>query len=314
MASEWVLQRTGAQAVSHSTVLQPLWGGHGELLRLRLEGAAPVILKKVVPPQSDSFSEQRKRRSYMVEQEFYRSYASRCGESSRVARLLGALAETDLWLLLLEDLQESGFQRCRSLREPEIAAGLRWLAHFHAAYLGVVAPGLWEQGSYWHLETRPEEWRGMAESPWKRLAHPLDAALRGVRNFTVIHGDAKPANFLWHRDGTAAAVDFQYVGGGAGIRDVAYFLDCCLDESGCDEQAEEWLDFYFGELRAAGAPGEVEQEWRPLFPVAWSDFWRFYLGWSRGVQPGRYTRRQLEKAEQYLSGVGKFGGSGGRGV
>ena len=52
-----------------------------------------------------------------------------------------------------------------------------------------------------------------------------------------MHGDAKLANFLFTSDHSqVAGVDFQYVGGGCGMKDVAYLLSC-LDEDACDTHA-----------------------------------------------------------------------------
>ena len=132
----------------------------------------------------------------------------------------------------------------------------------------------------------------------KDNAQSLDQRLRKARFQTLLHGDAKPANFCWNSQGDAAAVDFQYVGPGCGIRDVAYFLDGCLGESGCEDQAAGWLDFYFATLSQAldahtSASDAVEEEWRSLFPVAWSDFCRFEQGWGRPAPLGAYSQRQL---------------------
>jgi hypothetical protein len=86
-----------------------------------------------------------------------------------------------------------------------------------------------------------------------------------------------------------AAVDFQYVGGGCGMKDVAYFIGSCLYEEDCERYETELLDYYFArlrealELRDSGVdPDALEQEWRALYPVAWSDFHRFMKGWSPG--------------------------------
>ena len=89
-----------------------------------------------------------------------------------------------------------------------------------------------------------------------------------------------------------AAVDFQYVGGGVGVKDLAYFLSSIYDEDQLYDKEKECLDYYFAEL---GAEDEVEVEWRELYPYAWCDFYRFLKGWS----PGHY------KLNTYSEGMKK---------
>jgi hypothetical protein len=92
-----------------------------------------------------------------------------------------------------------------------------------------------------------------------------------------------------------ALVDFQYVGGGVGVKDVAYFLSSCLAPRECQALVPVYLNDYFRELQSAlrAEPAsaavdfrELEREWRALFPLAWVDFYRFLLGWA----PGQYDR------------------------
>ena len=305
----WVLSHTGSQALLKSTLLQNLWGGYGELLRLTLQGGSTpsVILKRVVPPSGleESVSDRRKRRSYLVEQAWYADGAKRCDNDCRVATCYAIEQLEGSSLLLLEDLGNAGFAPERPPRPQHIRAGLSWLAHFHSRFLSSPPPGLWEQGSYWHLDTRREEWRGMPEGCLKTAAEGLDQRLKAARYQTLLHGDAKPANFCWSPEGSAAAVDFQYVGPGCGIRDVAYFLDCCLGETGCERQANDWLELYFDVLRQAmrrdghaDHAEELEKEWRALYPVAWSDFCRFYQGWGNSSPLGSYSQRQLRQAAE----------------
>lgn len=295
----WVLSQTKAPAISQVHRLQSLWGGYGELLRVHLQGAGSVILKRVLPPPDEgSVSDRRKRRSYQVELAWYQAGAPLCDSHPRVAKFLASRVDGEEMMFLLEDLGASGFTPARPPLPEQREAGLRWLAHFHAKFLHQKPPGLWDQGSYWHLETRPEEWSRMAPSPWKENARAIDQALRNARFQTLVHGDSKPANFLWNSNGEAAVVDFQYVGPGCGIRDVAYFLDCCFGESLTEESLKGWLDLYFQTLRSAleSDVDALEEEWRALFPVAWSDYQRFYLGWGRSVQMGEWSRLQLEQA------------------
>ena len=299
---DWVFSRTGTQELAGSTLLQNLWGGYGELWRLGLRGGSltSVILKRVLPPESARFStsDQRKRRSYEVERAWYQQGSQQCNDDCRVAGCYGVEAP----LLLLEDLATVGFHPGRP---PNIRAGLSWLAHFHARFLKNCPAGLWGQGSYWHFETRQDEWRRMPAGRLKETAVAVDQCLRQARYQTLIHGDSKPANFCWNANGQAAAVDFQYVGPGCGIRDVAYFLDCCLSYTGSENKADGWLDFYFEVLNQAlrrhghRADG-LEAEWRALFPVAWTDYARFMQGWGRPSALSPYSQKQLERALRVL--------------
>ena len=87
---KWVLERLGAQAVIESTLLQNLWGGYGELRRLSLRGGPipSVMLKRVVPPVGAhrTVSDQRKSRSYEVEQAWDQAGSRRCDAECRVAQ------------------------------------------------------------------------------------------------------------------------------------------------------------------------------------------------------------------------------------
>ena len=115
-----------------------------------------------------------------------------------------------------------------------------------------------------------------------------------------MHGDAKLANFCFSEDGSkVAAVDFQYVGGGCGMKDVAYFISSCLDEDDSERMEQALLDRYFERLQAAlasvGSDVDFEalhKDWRALYPVAWTDFYRFLQGWSPGHwKIHRYSER-----------------------
>jgi aminoglycoside phosphotransferase (APT) family kinase protein len=107
--------------------------------------------------------------------------------------------------------------------------------------------------------------------------------LRSGRFQTIVHGDAKPDNFCFSDEGDrVASVDFQYPGGGPGIKDVAYLL---YGTNARDEPA--LLDRYFVSLRAQldepfrSEADAIEREWRTLYPIAAEDFRRFLAGWHR---------------------------------
>lgn len=283
--------------------LQALWGGYGELWRAELCAGAtltPVVVKSVRPPRDDaSRSHRRKLRSYDVEQVFYQRYAPRCNAlpGCRVPRPLKLSADDGGWLFVLEDLDASGFSGRRARAgAPEVTSALRWLAAFHARFLGVAPEGLWKIGTYWQLGTRPDELATLGHHPLRQAAPRLHRALEAARFKTLVHGDAKLENVCFERaGGEVALVDFQYVGGGVGVKDVAYFLSSGLAPRECEALIPQYLDAYFRELgravRANAATASVdvaalEQEWRELFPLAWVDFYRFLLGWA----PGQYER------------------------
>ena len=134
----------------------------------------------------------------------------------------------------------------------------------------------------------------MAAGKLKDAARALDLALNNARFQTLVHGDAKLANFCFSDGNTPnrlAAVDFQYVGSGVGVKDLVYFLGACLNQYDLFKYEHVILDEYFSQLKNALAHYQVkidvvhlEQEWRRLYSLAWADFYRFLLGWS----PGHY--------------------------
>lgn len=283
--------------------LQALWGGYGELWRAELRTGTtrtPVVVKSVRPPRDDaSRSHRRKLRSYDVEKMFYQRYAARCTSipGCRVPRAVQLKAEDDGWLFVLEDLDASGFSERRGhASAAHVTATLRWLAAFHARFLGTAPDGLWKIGTYWQLGTRPDELEAMRHEALRRAAPRLDSVLNAARFKTLVHGDAKLENVCFQREGgEVALVDFQYVGSGVGVKDVAYFLNGCLGARECDALVPVYLDEYFRELAsavqadAAGASVDMpalEREWRELFPFAWVDFYRFLIGWA----PGQFDR------------------------
>lgn len=293
-----ILRATGATRISAFSRVQTLWSGYGEILRVALEGAGcpqSVVVKRVRWPSeathprgwATSRSHERKVRSYEVEANFYRHHATKSDAHLRVPTLIAEQPLDDGVFLILEDLDSAGFTgRRTTLSDSEVDACLRWLAHFHATHLNASPDGLWPTGTYWHLQTRPDELAKIAGTPLHAAAATLDAKLRDTPFQTLVHGDAKVANFCFGPR-SVAAVDFQYVGGGCGIKDVAYFIGSCFDEDACQLRQEELLDRYCSHLHTAVArrhpavDGDALcQQWRELYPVAWTDFYRFLAGWS----------------------------------
>ncbi|HKI60269.1 MAG TPA: oxidoreductase family protein [Mariprofundaceae bacterium] len=296
--SRHILDSTAAESVSRGEVIASLWSGYGEIVRMHLEGAAveTVVLKHVRFPTErhhprgwhSDLGHQRKATSYEVEMAWYHDFSSRCGDGCRVPKCYASETMGEEHLMVLEDLDAVGFPlRKFCLSKPEAELCLKWLANFHATFLGEAPESLWPVGTYWHLATRPDELLATEDTSIRKAAPAIDAMLSGCRYQSLVHGDAKVANFCFSEDAEAvAAVDFQYVGGGCGMKDVAYFLGSCLDEMLQERWESEFLDLYFAELRKVLLEQErgvdldaLEREWRGMFPIAQADFYRFLVGW-----------------------------------
>ncbi|MDF1697937.1 MAG: DUF1679 domain-containing protein [Saprospiraceae bacterium] len=288
-----ILQCTGASSLLEKEVIQDLWSGYGEIMRIELKHAAieSVVVKHVQLPQNKNhprgwntdIGHQRKVKSYVVETTWYDTYSK--NSAARLPNCLAIERKEDEVLMVLEDLDAAGFPlRMRSVGWKEIASCLEWLAKFHASYLGKVPSGLWEVGTYWHLETRPHELEVLEDQRLKEAAPFIDKALNECVYKTFVHGDAKLANFCFSENGQVAGVDFQYVGGGCGMKDVAYFIGSCLSEKECERLESKILDTYFEHLQneLQEKNEALEKEWRLMYRMAWADFHRFLKGWSPG--------------------------------
>lgn len=291
-------------------VIQELWSGYGLIQRATLRKAREtqqVVIKHIdlslARPNrrgwGGSNSHERKVQSYEVEKIFYESYSANCSPSSRVPKLIAATESEGQggWIMVLEDLDRAGFPVRKDLAShTDVRACLAWLAHFHANFLGKDAAGLWPVGTYWHLATRPDEFEAMPQSHLKDAAHRIDSRLNHAVFQTLVHGDAKIANFCFSRTSEetntvphVAAVDFQYVGRGCGMKDVAYFVSSCVSGDQATRDHELLLNYYFETLEDALSTRDIavefsqlESEWRELYPFAWADFCRFLSGWSPG--------------------------------
>lgn len=290
----YLLHTTQASGCRELEVIQSLWSGYGKISRYQLVGSNyDTVVVKCISLSSDTQhprgwntdkSHSRKVKSYEVESQWYEQWSKECTASSKVPLYIGSFEEGGNRWIVLEDLDVNYPLRKDELSLREVKVCLTWLAHFHATFLGREPSGLWKVGTYWHLDTRPDELQKMQHKDLKAKANRLDDLLNTCRYQTVVHGDAKLANFCFSSVGeSVAAVDFQYVGGGCGMKDVAYFLGSCLSDEECQTHEVELLDFYFAELKKSVDTSvddlELEEEWRQLYPLAVADFVRFLLGW-----------------------------------
>ncbi len=315
-----ILKSTGAREFFKIIQIQKLWSGYGAIVRYGLKGSkwSTIVVKHVRLPKGSThprgwntdLSHNRKLKSYDVETAWYGQWSSYCDQSCYVPECLVCESHDDEVLIVLEDLNGAGYaERRNSVSMDELKVCLKWLAHFHATFMGEVPENLWELGTYWHLDTRPDELNVLKDKALKDAARCIDQKLKESPFQTFVHGDAKLANFCFSSCGTrVAAVDFQYVGGGCGMKDVAYFIGSCLDEDECARFETRLLDYYFQVLGEAlkGKQKDIdiqalEQDWRSLYPVAWSDFHRFIKGWSPGHwKINEYSERLVRKTLEAL--------------
>lgn len=230
----------------------------------------------------------------------------------KVPILLHSYVNEKIILLILEDLDSQNYHLRHTIGNKQNAKiGLKWLAYFHATFIECGLHNtnfdntadsasalndanrqdltkVWPRGNYWHLNTRPDEFAAMPAGDLKNAAHQIDKKLNNAQFKCLLHGDAKLANFCFHKNSeNAAAVDFQYTGKGAGIVDVVYFLGSCFDDDELAVISPALLNYYFEQLtNAVGNTLDktqqltLEKEWRDLYAFAWADFERFLQGWS----------------------------------
>lgn len=280
-------------------VIARLWGGNGVAERCELRADSgeivPCVAKRIRCPKDNSVGARRKRKSYHNELAFYRTVAPELlrHETCAVPRPLELSAEKETITLVLSDVSPEYPVSREELSLTQTRTAIRWLAAFHALYWESPHKhrGLARHGSYWFLETRQDEIKRIDPHKYKRLlrcAPALAARLKGVvfeagqrrhspGGLTLIHGDYKPANLQFSRDGSrCVAYDFQYTGRGYGALDLCYLLF----PDGLS--SDELLRYYHGALCAALAPGQTAPSLEQLqdqLELSFLDFFRFLLGW-----------------------------------
>lgn len=316
---EFLLKNTNASSCQEVDVIQSLWSGYGKISRYALQGAATetVVVKHISLDKASNhprgwntnLGHQRKIKSYQVEIEWYKHWNHQCTQGCSTAQFLGSFSLDNEHWIILEDLDRLFPIRQPYLEVNQLKPCLDWLANFHATFMQQQPAGLWEVGTYWHLATRPEEFEKIENLALKQKAHQIDEQLNNCTYQTIVHGDAKVANFCFDTNGNAvSAVDFQYVGGGCGMKDFVYFLGSCLTEEECEESAPAMLDYYFDTLKQALQSSgstidtdQLEQEWRGMYALAWTDFTRFLLGWMPTHQKvNSYSGKLMEEVLQRL--------------
>lgn len=288
-----------------SETLQSLWSGYGSIVRVVSPKTKQSYIVKQInigeQPKSHprgwntSTSHQRKLKSYQVESAFYQHFVNHTHSQCRVAKMLAFDQSPTNILIVMEDLDDAGFPVRKDLADwALVKLGIKWLAQFHSQFMvtdntrPLPYSQMWQQGGYWHLATRQDEYQAMPTSSVKQAAAKLDNALKHAKFQTLIHGDAKLANMCFNLSGDQVAmVDFQYTGKAAGVVDLAYFVGSAFNEQQLEQYHHDILNEYLNQLQQALMTNnsnidfsELETEYRHLYPIAWADFYRFLLGWN----------------------------------
>ena len=225
-----------------------LWAGMGYIYQIKVQlpdNDISFIVKRVIPPckSSRSMGDERKAASYLIEAKFYKHIvASTLIEKYDLSIPTPYHVEcndnTDEVTICMSLLQGSpGY--CGD--DDSIHAVLSWLSTLHAATWGSKANEYVNQklvqpiGSYWHLDTRPNEHNAISNRGWesrlKLAARAIDERLKRDNMQCCIHGDAKEANMLFDGKGGVSMYDLQYCGRAppsvSYIHDI-YFTYACI--------------------------------------------------------------------------------------
>lgn len=287
-----ICQQLNLTEITEVNKFKTLWSDFGAMYRVRFANRhAPIVIKAITQPSQikhpkgwqSELATKRKLTSYQVEQCFYANYSHLFNAITPC--YLGTVYNENSQYLLLSDLAENAFSEINQGDIESVKRCLAWLATLHAAFVNTPLDGLWQQGSYWHLATRQDELNAIESPHLKQSAQLFDAALNACPYQTLIHGDAKIANFMQSKE-NVAGFDFQYAGKGVGIVDVMLLLSSAFNSDELFTHEATLLNHYHTELVKAFAQkmmtngAHIADAWLDLYDLAWADFVRFLAGWS----------------------------------
>ncbi|KAG7353016.1 ecdysteroid kinase [Nitzschia inconspicua] len=191
-------------------------------------------------------------------------------------------------------------------------AAIRSVAKLHAYFWGnekanaAVAAGLAQQGTYWYLDTRPDEYDSMSNrglsGKLKKVAYAIDEALKEHKFQTICHGDLKACNMsLSSNPSYVTFVDFQYLGKACPAKDLAYLFCCGMDVDGdfMERQERGYLQLYIDELslnnvgRDKKFPLPTLEDLKEALDLAYCDLFRWMLGW--GIWGNSFLQERVER-------------------
>jgi hypothetical protein len=107
----------GLGTLSSIEVIQSLWSGYGELVRLVFQEKS-IIVKHIKLPKTSkhprgwntNLSHQRKLHSYEVEVSWYEKFSKNVDNNCRIPQGLKCFQKDDEWLIVMEDLASLGLE------------------------------------------------------------------------------------------------------------------------------------------------------------------------------------------------------------
>jgi hypothetical protein len=279
----WIGRRLGLDGLTSLTIASVGSGQVANCYRLSLASGDEVVTTVIAKvPSNDEVSRATANAQFLYEREvsFYQELASLVATRTPVC----FFAERDddgNFLLLLEDLSPSAdVDQLVGITLDVARTGLSSLAGLHgpthakhdlhdAAWLGgvreslqplyaAIVPLLFDQ----FLERYAQRIDDVTRDVVTRLQRRMEL-FSGYESPhpCVIHGDFRTDNLLIGARGgevAMAVVDWQTIGVGSPLLDVAYFLTTSLSPEDCSRHEDELLDFYLDALAQFGVEYSAE--------------------------------------------------------
>lgn len=270
MSGEWLssaLGRDGLELVSSEPIGTGQMSQNHRVVFRDGDGPEETVVVKLASPDENSRGTGVGMGAYEREVVFYREIADRAGDAVADS-YFGEYDPDEGWFtIVLEDIEgaEQGDQ-IRGCTPAEAELAMDTLARLHAPFLGDLQLGAadWMNKDYpltqaLHEALLPgffERYGDRVEAEHRAVAERFvkshDAWLADERPpLGLVHGDYRLDNLLF-ADGAVTVVDFQTVGFGPPLRDVAYFLGTGLATEDRREHEERLVRRYLDGLEANG--------------------------------------------------------------
>ena len=283
MTYDWIEAKLGAPEASLENMsFAPI--GTGQMcdsFRLSLEwsgfsGPASIVAK--CPSQDEASRHIAKLvRNYELEISWYRDLAAESGVNCP-ACYHAEIADNGIdFALLLADVAPAGQgDQLAGASETDLLAAIDELAILHAAYWNspkldqLAWLGYGSANKELVRQMLPGLYAGFRERYAGRLSEVIlqmgDRLAAGIGQYldhephalTIVHGDYRLDNLLFAPDARAIIVDWQTVGRGSGLADLAYLIGTSIADPAARAEGEEaWLNHYLHRLAEHGAKADA---------------------------------------------------------